>query len=205
MRLNRLLSSLLAFVVLLLLPAYAQAQKAAVFVDPVNVAQLRTECLTNPNSYSYTDPGSATTLTLSQWYSAGADNIVAEILNTTRAGISIYRSDVQPNEVKEAIAIGQLTSSATASVSALQGAWLNAFFNGAPVRLFTKAGADSRVLTNLLAVLTNSSASETRVRALGSRSGTRAEQLWGCPKTNDAGCEYVTVQGFHVAQARSLP
>ena len=205
MRLNRRLSALFVFVVLLLLPSYALAQKAAVFVDPVNIAQLRTECLTNPNGYTYTDTASGTTLTLSQWYAAEADNVVAEILNTTRAGITIYRSDVQPNEVKEAIAIGQLTSSATASVAALQGAWLNAFFNGAPVRLLTKAGADSRVLINLLAVLTNASASETRVRALGSRSGTRAEQLWGCTTTNDAGCEVVAVQGFHVAQARSLP
>lgn len=196
---------LLLVAILLVLPSLATAQKRQAFIDPVDLQQLRTECTTNPNNYSYTDTTSGTTLTLAQWYAAGADNLVAEILNTTRAGIVVYRSDVAPNEVKEAIAIGQLTSSATASVAALQGAWLNAFFNGDPVRLFTKVGTDSRVLTNLLAVLTNGSSSETRVRALGSRSGTRAEQLWGCATSNDPGCENVIVQPFHVAQARSLP
>lgn len=195
----------LVVAVLLLLPSLSFAQKRAAFVDPVDLQQLRTECTTNPNGYSYTDVASGTTLTLSQWYAAQADNVVAEILNTTRAGIVVYRSDVSPNEVKEAIAIGQLTSSATASSAALQGAWLNAFFNGDPVRLKTKAGADARVLTNLLAVLTNGSSSETRVRALAERSGTRAEQLWGCATSNDPGCENVTVQPFHVAQSRSLP
>lgn len=195
----------LVIAILLALPTLAVAQKRLAFVDPVNLVQLRTECTTNPNSYSYTDLASGTTLTLAEWYTAGADNIVAEILNTTRAGIAIYRSDVSPNEVKEAIAIGQLTSTATASTAALQGAWLNAFFNGDPVRLLTKVGADSRVLTNLLAVLTNASASETRVRALGSRSGTRAEQLFGCSTGNDPGCENVTVTAAHVAAARQLP
>lgn len=196
---------LLLVAILLVLPSLATAQKRQAFIDPVDLQQLRTECTTNPNGYSYTDTTSGTTLTLAQWYAAGADNIVAEILNTTRAGIAIYRSDVSPNEVKEAITIGQLTSSATASIAALQGAWLNAFFGGEPVRLKTKAGADARVLTNPLAVLTNGSSSETRVRALAERSGTRAEQLWGCATSNDHGCENVVVQPFHVAQARSLP
>lgn len=196
---------LLLVAILLVLPSLATAQKRQAFIDPVDLRQLRTECTTNPNGYSYTDTTSGTTLTLAQWYAAGADNIVAEILNTTRAGIAIYRSDVSPNEVKEAITIGQLTSSATASIAALQGAWLNAFFGGEPVRLKTKAGADARVLTSLLAVLTNGSSSETRVRALAERRGTRAEQLWGCATSNDPGCENVVVQPFHVAQARSLP
>lgn len=180
------------------------AQKSlSVFVDPVDATQLRTECLTNPNNYSATISG--TTQTLTQWYQAGADQAVADILNTTRAGITIFRSDVAPNDVKEAIAVGQLTTAAAAPVAQLQGAWLNAFFNGAPVRLFTKAGADTRVLANLMALLTNASASETRVRALGSRTGSRAEQLWGCTTTNEAGCEYVTVQASHVSAARALP
>lgn len=191
--------------ILLVLPSLSMAQKRQAFVDPVDLQQLRTECTTNPNGYSYTDTASGTTLTLAEWYAAGADNVVAEILNTTRAGIAIARSDVSPNEVKEAIAIGQMTTSATAAVAAVQGAWLAAFFGGEPVRLKTKAGADARVLTNLLAVLTNGSSSETRVRALAERSGTRAEQLWGCTTNSDPGCENVVVQPFHVAQARSLP
>ena len=203
MRLNRRLSALFVFVVLLLLPSHALAQKAAVFVDPVNIAQLRTECLTNPNGYSYTDPGSGTTQTLAQWYAAGADNIVAEILNTTRAGIAIYRSDVTPQEVTEATAVANFVPAGSQTLYGA--AWYKNFGSLPVVRLLTKTGADSRVMTNLLLLLTNGTASENRLRALGSRSGSRAEQLWGCTTTNEPGCEYVTVQPFHVAQARSLP
>lgn len=185
-------------------PAFAQ-RALSVYVDPVVLTELRTECQTNPNNYSYTDPF-AGTKTLAQWYAAGDDTIVAKILNQTRAGITIYRTDVAPDEVKEAVAIGQLTTSATAAVSSLQAAWLNAFFSGSSVRLLTKAGGDTRVLTNLLAVLTNASASETRVRALGSRTGSRAEQLWGCTVNTGVGCEYVTVDpSLHVAASRKLP
>lgn len=194
----------LILAVILAVPLSGQAQKAFVYVDPVNLVELRTECLTNPNNYSYTDP-SAGTKTLTQWYQAGDDTIVAAILNQTRAGITIYRTDVAPDEVKEAVALGQLTTSATAAVSSLQAAWLSAFFSGSSVRLLTKAGGDTRVLTNLLAVLTNASASETRVRALGSRTGTRAEQLWGCTVNTGPGCEYVSVSPYHVQQARNLP
>jgi hypothetical protein len=183
--------------------AFAQPS-ALVYVDPVDIAQLKAECQTNPNNYSYTDPV-AGTKTLQQWFLAGDDTIVAAILNQTRAGITIYRSDVAPNEVKEAIAVNQLTTSATAAIAAVQAAWLNAFFNGDPVRLKTKAGADSRALSNLMVLLTNASASETRVRALAERTGTRAEQLWGCTTNNDAGCEYVTVTTDHVVRARQLP
>lgn len=194
----------LILAVILAVPLSGQAQKAFVYVDPVNLVELRTECLTNPNNYSYTDP-SAGTKTLAQWYALGDDTIVANILNQTRAGITIYRTDVAPDEVKEAVAIGQLTTTGTAAVSSLQAAWLNAFFSGSSVRLLTKAGGDTRDLTNLLAVLTNASASETRVRALGSRTGSRAEQLWGCTVNTGPGCEYVTVSPYHVQQARNLP
>lgn len=189
---------------ILALSLTGQAQKAFVYVDPVNLVELRTEAQTNPNNYSYTDPF-AGTKTLAQWYALGDDTIVANILNQTRAGITIHRTDVAPDEVKEAVAIGQLTTNATAAIAPLQAAWLNAFFSGSSVRLLTKAGGDTRVLTNLLAVLTNASASETRVRALGSRTGSRAEQLWGCTVNTGPGCEYVTVSPYHVQQARNLP
>ena len=189
--------------ILLVLPSLSMAQKRQAFVDPVDLQQLRTECLTNPNGYTYTDTASGTTLTLSQWYAAEADNIVAEILNTTRAGIVIYRSDVTPQEVTEATAVANFVPAGSQTLYGA--AWYKNFGSLPVVRLLTKTGADSRVMTNLLLLLTNGSASENRLRALGSRSGSRAEQLWGCATTNEAGCEYVTVQPFHVAQARSLP
>ena len=38
---------------------------------------------------------------------------------------------------------------------------------------------DTRILTNIKLLLTNGSASETRLRNVGQRSGSRAEKLWG--------------------------
>ena len=89
----------LILAVILAVPPSGQAQKAFVYVDPVNLVELRTKCLTNPNNYSYTDP-SAGTKTLAQWYALGDDTIVANIL-TSWAGITIYRTDVAPDEVKK--------------------------------------------------------------------------------------------------------
>jgi hypothetical protein len=199
---KRIVLSVIAAV--LVLSAGVSAQKrSAVFVDPVDPTVLRTECLTNPNAYTWTE--GAVTQTLTQWYTAGADAIVANILNQTRAGITIFRSDVDPQEVREAVSVSQFTTAATQQIATLQATWLNAFFNGSQVRLLTKTGTDTRVMTNLLVLLTNGSASETRLRALASRTGSRGEQLFGCTTFTDPGCEVITVQPFHVTAARNLP
>lgn len=201
---NRI-ASLLVFLCAVTASVFAQ-QRAQVYVDPVDLVQLKAECLTNPNNYSYTDPG-AGTKTLQQWFLAGDDVIVAKILNETRAGITIYRTDVTPDEVKEAVAVADLSAGgATAANASVQSAWLNAFFSGSSVRLLTRVGGNTRALNNLLALMTNGSQSENRVKALGSRTGTRAEQLWGCVAPNTStGCEYVTVSQDHVRDARQLP
>ena len=182
--------------------AHAQV-RSLVYVDPVDIAQLKAECLTNPNNYSYTDPD-AGTKTLTQWFLAGDDTIVANILNTVRAGITIYRTDVTPQEVTEAIAVANFV--AAGSQNSYSAAWYHNFGSLSAVRLLTKAGANTRNMTNLLAILTNASASETRLIALGSRTGSRAEQLWNCVAPNTrVGCEYVTVTTDHVQRARQLP
>lgn len=182
----------------------AQAQRRALaYVDPVDIAQLKAECLTNPNNYSYTDP-SAGTKTLTEWFLAGDDTIVANILNRTRAGITIYRTDVTPQEVTEAIAVANFVPAASQNI--YSAAWFHNFGSLSAVRLLTKAGANTRNMTNLLAILTNASASETRLIALGSRTGSRAEQLWSCVAPNTGvGCEYITITTDHVLRARQLP
>lgn len=199
---RKLIAILIAVWVLASGSAHAQV-RSLVYVDPVDIAQLKAECLTNPNNYSYTDPA-AGTKTLTQWFLAGDDTIVANILNRTRANITIYRTDVTPQEVTEAIAVANFV--AAGSQTSYGAAWFTNFGSLPAVRLLTKAGANTRVMTNLLAILTNASASETRLIALGSRTGTRAEQLWNCVAPNTGvGCEYVTVSPFHVQQARNLP
>lgn len=199
---QKLIAILIAVWVLASGSAHAQVRSLA-YVDPVDIAQLKAECLTNPNNYSYTDP-KAGTKTLTQWFLAGDDTIVANILNTVRAGITIYRTDVTPQEVTEAIAVANFV--AAGSQNSYSAAWYHNFGSLSAVRLLTKAGANTRNMTNLLAILTNASASETRLIALGSRTGSRAEQLWNCVAPNTGvGCEYVTVSPFHVQQARQLP
>ena len=104
----------------------------------------------------------------------------------------------------EAIAVANFV--AAGSQNSYSAAWYHNFGSLSAVRLLTKAGANTRNMTNLLAILTNASASETRLIALGSRTGSRAEQLWNCVAPNTrVGCEYVTVTTDHVQRARQLP
>jgi hypothetical protein len=175
----------------LFLPTLASGQTCT-----VNLTQLRTEITNNP--LGLTDAGitGGSGQTMTQAYTAGFDGIVVGILNLKRASISVTRSDVTPQEVIEAIQIGQLTSGANASIAALQGAWLNGFFGLSAVRLLNPNGTDTRVLTNLLAILTNGSSSETRLRALGSRQGSRVEQLF---------CEFLSITDQTIVQVRQLP
>lgn len=197
----------LLLVMLVLASAPAAAQKRLAFVDPVNLAELRTECLTNPNGYTYTDVTSNTTLTLSQWYAAEADNIVAEILNQARPGISVIRTDVRTQEIREAIDITDLDQVATGA----RLAWVQAFLGSPePTQLRRWNGArttllNTQTMLNLLNSMGNTGGSETRLRAIAVRVGSRAEQRWGCVVDTAPGCENIVVQPFHVAQSRSLP
>jgi len=201
----RRLSLLLVMIVLASAPA--AAQKRLAFVDPVNLAELRTECLTNPNGYTYTDVTSNTTLTLSQWYAAEADNIVAEILNLARPGISVIRTDVRTQEIREAIDITDLDSVATGA----RLAWVQAFLaSPEPTQLRRWNGPrttllNTQTMLNLLNSMVNTGGSETRLRAIAIRIGSRAEQRWGCVVDTAPGCENIVVQPFHVSMARQLP
>lgn len=77
----------------------------------INYAVLKAECQTNPNGYSYTDPTSTTTLTLAQWYAAGADAAVAACLNASVPTFFVYRTDIPVAEVFDAIIWANFTPS----------------------------------------------------------------------------------------------
>lgn len=77
----------------------------------INYAALKAECQNNPNNYSYTDPQSGTTLTLAQWWAAGADAACAAAMNMATAGFWVYRTSIPVAEVFDAIVWANFTPS----------------------------------------------------------------------------------------------
>ena len=143
----------------------AHAQKrASLFAVVIDYAALKIELQTDPNAYGY-----------APLIAAGNMQGLADKLNQVRAAISIPRPDVAPEEVLEAIRLSDLRSATTA----VQAAYMQSLLVRPNIRILKENGTDARVLTNLMDILTNGSASETRLRALATRTGSRAEQLFG--------------------------
>lgn len=143
--------------------AFAQ-KRANVLAVVIDYAALKTELQTDPNAYGY-----------APLIAAGNMQGLADKLNQVRANISIPRPDVAPDEVLEAIRVSDLRSATTA----VQAAYMQSLLVLPNLRILKGNGTDARVLTNLMDILTNGSASETRLRALATRTGSRAEQLFG--------------------------
>ena len=132
----------------------------------VNLQTLKTELLTDPNTYGYAPLVADTN-----------NPALAELLNRPRAAIQMPRPDVTPLEILEAIAVGDFV--AAANQNTLMGSWFESLTQYPSVRVLKENGNDTRVMTNIMAILKNGTASETRVRALAVRNGSRAEQLFG--------------------------
>lgn len=128
------------------------------------IQTLKTELTTDPNGYGY-----AAIISGGNW------QLVANAVNEVRSAISIPRPDVTPMEILEAINVQDFISNA----NVLYASWLESLTQFPSVRILKENGSDARVMTNIMKVLTNGSASETRIRALASRTGSRAEQLFG--------------------------
>ena len=126
--------------------------------------ELAVEILTDPAGYGY---------------ASMSDQACADALNLARAAISFPRPDVTPLEILEAIKITDFIANATA----LYASWFESLTQFPSVRILKADGSDARVMTNLMTILANGSASETRLRALATRLGSRAEQLWGMGTT----------------------
>ena len=128
------------------------------------LAQLKSELLTDPAAVGY-----AANIT------AGAQGKVAEQINAVNGAILIPRSNVTPQEILEAIRIQDLN----ATTNVAHGSWFESVMQTPAIRLLTTTGTDTRLLNNIMFLLSNGSGSETRLRALATRPGSRAEQLWG--------------------------
>jgi hypothetical protein len=125
---------------------------------------LKNELLTDPNNYGYAP------------LIADTNNpALAEMINRPRATITMPRPDVTPLEILEAIKVTDFISNA----NALYASWFESLTQFASVRILKDNGTDTRVMTNLMSILVNGSASETRLRELAVRNGSRAEQLFG--------------------------
>ena len=130
----------------------------------LDYAALKTEITTDPNAYGY-----------AEFIATRTDWKVAALLNKTRAAIAVPRADVTPLEILEAIKVTDFVSNA----NALYAAWFQALAAYPSIRILNENATDTRVMTNLMTILANGSASENRLRALASRPGSRAEQLFG--------------------------
>ena len=132
----------------------------------INLQTLKTELLTDPNLYGYAP------------LIADTNNpALAAMLNLPRAAIQMPRPDVTPLEILEAIDVTDFIASASQQI--LQGSWFESLTQFTSIRILKENGTDTRVLKNIMAILKNGTASETRVRALAVRNGSRIEQLFG--------------------------
>jgi hypothetical protein len=147
----------------------------------INLSELKTELLTDPNAYGY-----------APLVAVGSCGELADMLNLVRPAITVPLAAVTPADLLEAIAVGDFIASANQTI--LHGSWLESLFQFPSIRVLKDNGSDSRVMNNIMAILKNGTASETRVRALASRKGSRAEQLFS-----------VAVTPSDVAQALALP
>jgi hypothetical protein len=128
--------------------------------------QLQSELLADPSGLGYSALRTA-------------HNYVglAAAINLPRAGITFQRPNVSPLEILEAINVDDFV--ATANQQILMGSWFESLTQFPSIRVLKDNGDDTRVMTNIMKVLKNGTASETRVRALSVRLGSRAEQIWG--------------------------
>lgn len=127
------------------------------------LSDLKNELVTDPAGLGYNAAGRN-------------DTDMTTKINRRRAQFQIARTDIQGQEILEAIDITEMRSASTV----IQAAWFESFTQSInPVRLLTDALANTRMLNNLLVILVNQSTSETRVKALGQRNASRAEILWG--------------------------
>lgn len=131
---------------------------------PFTLELLQAELLNDPSGLGYAP------LIVAHDYTGLADAV-----NLPRAAIVMRRPDIAPLEILEAIAVQDFISNA----NSLGAVWLQSLLAYPSIRILKDNGSDTRVMSNILRLLTNGSGSETRIRELASRPGSRAEQLWG--------------------------
>lgn len=136
----------------------------------INYSALKSEIQTDPLVYGY-----------AAHVASGNDEAIATLLNAIRTGsdglpaITVRRSDIAPVEVLEAIGFADLVSPS----NTLQTAWFESITQYPTIQLVNADGTNTRVISNLFALVNNPSPSRNRINAIANRNGSRAEQLFG--------------------------
>lgn len=136
----------------------------------IDYPALKTELETDPVGYGY-----------APFVANGSDNVLAEMLNTVRAGtdgfpaITVRRADIRPSEVLEAVDVRDFV----ANPSVAWTSWFESATRLDAMRLLNDDGTDTLILKNLKRILTDTNGSQARVVAICNRNGSRAEQLFG--------------------------
>lgn len=157
---------------------------------PIDYAALRTEILTDPNAYGY-----------AEHRTSGNDQAIADLLNLKRATIQIPRADISPREIWEQLDMADMPALANNPSSGQQSqerrdlAWLQGLTGLAQISLVNPNGTDTLVRTMFGRLFPAGTGTRTRLLALSTRQGSRAEQLFG------AG---TFVGNLDVAQARNV-
>lgn len=136
----------------------------------IDYAALKTELLTA----TYATPRNA-----------GSDQGCADLINAPSASIPIRRGDVASDDISNAIVVADYTVlPGTPSVAQLSTerrllAWITGVMAVGTVRLLNTDGTDAPAITNFKAMFAAGTGTLTRLTALASRNGSRAEQLFG--------------------------
>lgn len=135
---------------------------------------LAAEIDADPNAYGY-----------AAHVAANRPGDVAALLNEVRATITVRRADIASAEIVQAIdvadytALGANPTAAALSTERRYLGWLALLAAAPTVRLLNDDGSNTPVVANLLAMFPNGSGTRTRLTAIASRFGSRAEQLFG--------------------------
>lgn len=131
---------------------------------------LANELNTDPNGYGY-----------SQYITNGNDSALAEMLNLKRDGtnggpaINIRRPTVKRQELMDAVDTRDLKASPTV----LEGSILESILQADTITLTNDDGTVNRTRQNLNRLLGDTQGSQTRLAALATERGSRAQQLFG--------------------------
>lgn len=150
-------------------------------MTPPQVAALRTEITNDPQGLGY-----------AAFLTSGQDNMVADVLNALRDGVTaafngviglavvMQRADIAASEVLEAIDVRDFAASPGGVTNApLAASWFESVTQARMMRLQNEDLSDTLVLGNLKRLLTNVNGSQGRLTAAAKRSGSRAEKLFG--------------------------
>lgn len=154
----------------------------------IDYVALRTELLTDPAALGY---GTFTQQTVPTaqgpktfYTGAKSDVELRDLLNAPRTNLTAWgdgkvstfkRLDIGSSEVLEAVAPADFA----ATISAAQCSHYESLTQQTRLRLVNDDDSDTRILTALLNMFTAATGTRTRLRALATRAGTRAEALFG--------------------------